>query len=68
MLRVAPNFILTLAAGTRVTCAEPVKKLLKGRRGREVRPAGRGPKGGRWYAGAWLAAASPGTACWSAAT
>ena len=59
VLRVASNFTLTLAAGTTVTCAEAVKKLLKGKRGWEVRSAGTGSKGERWYAWAWLAAASP---------
>jgi SRSO17 transposase len=59
VLRVASNFILTLAAGRKVTCAEAVKKLLKGKPGWEVRSAGQGSKGERWYAWAWLATASP---------
>ena len=59
VLRVASNFILTLTAGTVLTCAEAVKKLLKRKRGWEVRSAGRGSKGERWYAWAWLATASP---------
>jgi hypothetical protein len=50
--------MLTLA-GTRMTCAEAVKKLLKGKRGWEVRSAGEGAKGERWYAWAWLGTASP---------
>ena len=33
VLRVASNFTLTLAAGTTMTCAEAVKKLLKGKQG-----------------------------------
>src|SRR5215469_3975557 len=59
VLRVASSFMLTLAAGTKMTCAEAVKKLLKGKRAWEVRSAGQGSKGERWYAWAWLATASP---------
>jgi SRSO17 transposase len=59
VLRVASNFILTLTAGTTMTCAQAVKKLLKRKRGWEVRSAGKGSKGERWYAWAWLATASP---------
>jgi SRSO17 transposase len=59
VLRAASNFMLTLAAGTRLTCADAVSKLLKGKHAREVRSAGSGSKGERWYARAWLATASP---------
>jgi SRSO17 transposase len=59
VLRVASNFILTLAAGTMMTCADAVKKLLRGKRAWEVRSAGKGSKGERWYAWAWLGTASP---------
>jgi SRSO17 transposase len=59
VLRVPSNFILTLSAGTKMTCAETVKKLLKGKNKWEVRSAGKGSKGERWYAWAWIAAASP---------
>ena len=59
MLRVASSFMLTLAAGTTMTCADAVKKLLKGKKGWEVRSAGKGSKGERWYAWAWLGTASP---------
>ena len=59
VLRVASSFMLTLAPGTKMTCADAVKKLLKGNRGREVRSAGSGSKGERWYAWAWLGTASP---------
>jgi SRSO17 transposase len=59
VLRVASSFVLTLAAGTAMSCAEAVKKLLKGKQGWEVRSAGKGSKGERWYAWAWLATASP---------
>jgi hypothetical protein len=56
---VASNFTLTLAAGIKVTCADAVKKLLKRKNAWEVRSAGKGSKGERWYAWAWLATASP---------
>jgi SRSO17 transposase len=59
VLRVASSFTLTLAAGTRTTCADAVKKLLKGTKAWEVRSAGQGSKGERWYAWALLATASP---------
>jgi SRSO17 transposase len=59
VLRAASNFTLTLAAGTTLTCAEAVKKLLRRKRDWEVRSAGQGSKGERWYAWAWLATASP---------
>jgi SRSO17 transposase len=59
VLRVASSFILTLAAGTTMTCADAVKRLLKGKMAWEVRSAGNGSKGERWYAWAWLATASP---------
>jgi hypothetical protein len=42
-----------------LTCAEAVKALLKDKRRWEVRSAGAGSKGERWYAWAWLATASP---------
>jgi SRSO17 transposase len=58
VLRVPSNFTLTLAAGTKLTCAEAVQALLKHKRRREVRSAGAGSKGERWYAWAWLATAS----------
>jgi SRSO17 transposase len=58
VLRVPSNFTLTLAAGTTMTCAEAVKALLKDKRRWEVRSAGSGSKGERWYAWAWLATAS----------
>jgi SRSO17 transposase len=58
VLRVASSFMLTLAAGT-MTCADAVKKLLKANRAWEVRSAGKGSKGERWYAWAWLGTASP---------
>ena len=58
VLRVPSNFMLTVAAGTRLTCAEAVRALLRHKRRWEVRSAGSGSKGERWYAWAWLATAS----------
>jgi SRSO17 transposase len=59
VLRVASSFMLTLAAGTRLTCAQAVARLVKDKRRWEVRSAGKGSKGERWYAWAWIATASP---------
>ena len=59
MLRVSSSFRLTLASGVMLTCAQAVTRLLKGARRWEVRSAGPGSKGQRWYAWAWLATASP---------
>ncbi len=59
VLRVASDFTITLAGGTKLTCAQAVKTLLAGTRSWEVRSAGQGSKGQRWYAWAWLATASP---------
>ena len=58
VLRVPSNFTLTLAAGMNLTCAEAFQALLKHKRRWEVRSAGAGFKGERWYAWAWLATAS----------
>ena len=59
VLRVPSNFMIMLAAGTKLTCADAVKPLLKHSQRWEVRSAGSGSKGERWYAWAWLATASP---------
>ena len=59
VLRVASSFMLGLAAGTRMTCANAVKKLLRDKKRWEVRSAGQGSKGDRWYAWAQVATASP---------
>jgi SRSO17 transposase len=58
VLRVPSNFVIVLAAGTKLTCAQSVARLLKDKRRWEVRSAGHGCKGERWYAWAWLATAS----------
>jgi hypothetical protein len=47
---VPSNFTLTLAAGMTMTCAQAVTALLKHKRRWEVRSAGSGSKGERWYA------------------
>ncbi len=59
MLRVPSNFHVTLARGVTLTCAEAVSRLLKDKRRQEVRSAGKGSKGDRWYARAWTGTASP---------
>jgi SRSO17 transposase len=59
VLRVPSNFHLTLAAGTTVTCAQAASWLLKDTRRQEVRSAGKGSKGARWYAWAQIATTSP---------
>jgi SRSO17 transposase len=58
VLRVASSFTLTFAGGTTMTCAQAVKRLLKDRRAWEVRSAGKGSKGQRWYAWAWIGTGS----------
>jgi SRSO17 transposase len=59
VLRVPSSFRLTLAAGVTLSCAQAVTRLLAGARRWEVRSAGAGSKGARWYAWAWLGTASP---------
>lgn len=55
----ASNFTVALAAGTKLTCAEAVRRLVRHERRWEVRSAGKGSKGERWYAWAWITTASP---------
>jgi len=59
VLRVASSFTLTLAGGTTMTCAQAVKRLAEDSRAWEVRSAGKGSKGQRWYAWAWIGTGSP---------
>ena len=59
VLRVACTFMLDLAAESRLTCAQAVKQLGRDTRRWEVRSAGAGSKGARWYAWMWIATASP---------
>jgi len=56
VLRVPCSFPLTLPGGITLTCGQAAARL--GRRGWEIRSAGTGSKGERWYAWAWLATAS----------
>jgi len=56
VLRVPSSFRLAVASGVTLTCKQAAARL--GRRGWEVRSAGSGSKGQRWYAWAWLATAS----------
>ena len=58
VLRVPSNFTLTLTTGVKLTCAGAVAWLGDQLRW-EVRSAGNGSKGQRWYAWAQIAAASP---------
>ena len=67
VLRVACNFTLTLAPGTKVTCAEAVKRLLKDKRRWEARSAGKGSKGERWTPGPGSPPPPRATTCSSAA-
>jgi SRSO17 transposase len=59
VLRVSSSYRLTLAAGVTLSCAEVVTGLLTDARRWEVRSAGPGAKGQRWYAWAVLATVSP---------
>jgi SRSO17 transposase len=59
VLQVQKNFRITLPSGSVLSCAQAVKTLLKHKRGWEIRSAGKGSKGDRWYAWAWIATASP---------
>ena len=58
VLRVPSNFYFTVARGVRLTCKQAAAALAGARRGWEVRSAGTGAKGQRWYAWAWLGTAS----------
>ena len=68
VLRVPSSFYLTAARGVRLTCKQAAVTLLAARRGWEVRSAGTGAKGQRWYAWAWLGTAPRSITCSSAAT
>jgi hypothetical protein len=58
VLRVPSNFHLTVARGVKLSCKQAAAHLLAGDRRWEVRSAGKGSKGARWYAWAWLATIS----------
>jgi SRSO17 transposase len=57
VLRVPRNFRLTLPGGQRLTCADAAGQLTA-RRLPEIRSAGTGARGQRWYGWSWLATAS----------
>jgi DDE superfamily endonuclease len=57
VLRIPSTFRLTLASGITLTCQQAAARLGR-RRGWEIRSAGTGSKGERWYAWAWLGTAS----------
>ena len=59
VLRVPSNYHLTLARGVRLTCKQAATRLLAGGRRWEIRSAGKGSKGQRWYAWSWIATISP---------
>jgi SRSO17 transposase len=62
VLRVQRNFRITLPSGVVTSCDHAVKTLLQGlkhQRRWEIRSAGKGSKGDRWYAWAWIATTSP---------
>jgi hypothetical protein len=59
VLRVRSAFRVALAPGITLTCAQAVSRLGTGARRWEVRSAGPGAKGQRWYAWALLGTASP---------
>nr|WP_309226387.1 IS701 family transposase [Micromonospora solifontis] len=58
VLRVACTFMIESGARVRLTCQQAVQQLV-GRDQWEVRSAGTGSKGQRWYAWAQIATASP---------
>jgi SRSO17 transposase len=57
VLRVPASFRLMFPGGVMLTCRQAAARLGR-RRGWEVRSAGTGSKGQRWYAWAWLGTAS----------
>ena len=57
VLRVPSSFRLALAGGIMLTCKQAAAAAASSR-GWEIRSAGTGSKGPRWYAWAWLATAS----------
>jgi SRSO17 transposase len=59
VLRVPSNFHLTLARGVKLSCRQAAAQLPASGRPWEVRSAGKGSKGARWYCWAWLATISP---------
>jgi SRSO17 transposase len=62
VLRVPSSCRLALADGVTLTCKQATARLAR-RRSWEVRSAGTGSKGQRWYAWAWRPPPRPGIAC-----
>jgi hypothetical protein len=58
VLRVQRNFRITLPSRMVLSVEQAVKTLLKHKRRWEIRSAGKGSKGDRWYAWAWIATTS----------
>ena len=58
VLRVPSNFHLTVARGVTLSCKQAAARFLAGGRRWEIRSAGKGSKGERWYAWAWIATTS----------
>ena len=59
VLRVPSSFRLMVPSGVTLTCKQAAAARLDSSRSWEVRSAGTGSKGERWYAWAWLGTASP---------
>jgi SRSO17 transposase len=59
VLRVPSNFHITLARGVKLSCKQAAARFLAGACRWEIRSAGTGSKGARWYAWAWIATISP---------
>ena len=57
------SFRVTLARDVRLTCAQAVRRLCARDRRWEIRSAGNGSKGQRWYAWAQIGTSRPVTAC-----
>jgi SRSO17 transposase len=55
VLRVQKNFRIALSSGMELSVDQATKTLLKRKRQWEIRSAGKGSKGDRWYAWAWIA-------------
>ena len=68
VLRVPSNFMLTLATGMKLTCAEAVKALLRHKLRWEVRSAGAAPRARAGTPGPGSPPRRRATTCWSAAT
>jgi hypothetical protein len=59
VLRVPSSFRLMLPGAVTLTCKQAASTRLTGKGSWEIRSAGTGSKGQRWYAWAWLGTASP---------